>query len=183
MTHLDVRHVVQGRVISSDTAFLDSIQTELPDRDGVTLGSEFAVSRTAVIDVDAEQLTARMTFADDGSEFADVNGVTKRVVDRESTDESTVSRSDVSDADIFGPATAARRLFETVASSDLAANADDWELRLYRSPEGAVTSEQVQQWYESHPSEQPTQTLDDGSTESFVPSAWNPEHHIIEQRP
>jgi hypothetical protein len=78
------------------------------------------------------------------------------------------------DGSDVSPKQAAKKLFETVLSSDLSGQADDWELKLYRTPEGLVRSRDVQAWYRNHPDARPT----DVSGESFVPTSWNPQHHI-----
>lgn len=50
-------------------------------------------------------------------------------------------------------------------------------LRLYRTPLGGVTVQEVREWYENNPGEQPTD--DDG--EPVVPSNWDPMNHLIDE--
>jgi len=151
---LDVRHVVSGRIVSGASAFLDQIQSNLPDESAVTLGNEFTVTRRASRDDQSKEvLRARMTFAPTGTAV------------------------ELPDGSMVTPEKAAAQLFQSVANSDLAAQADNWELRHYLSPEGGVTASSVQAWYENHPDEQPT----DEEGESVVPSRWEPDNHTISE--
>jgi len=159
MSHLDIRHVVSGRIVCEDSAVLDQIESALPNEGDVTLGNEFTKTREPETDDDgnetgSEVLSARMTFAPAGKEVLDDDG---NVIDT------------------IDPKQAASDLFQQVASSDLANQAENWELRHYRSPEGGVTVDDVQEWYENHPSEQPT----DEEGESYVPTTFDPSTHTI----
>ena len=71
----------------------------------------------------------------------------------------------------------AEYLFEEVTTHDLATVAEDCSVRLYRTPEGGVTQQEVREYYETHPDEQPV----DEDGEPFVPSSWDPERHIIDE--
>ncbi len=188
MSHIDLRYTVQGSIVSTDTSLLDMIESALPAEGTVVLGDEYNINRVSDspdLGANEEQLSARMTFAPDGDEFADdSNGVPKLVVDEGSdTDadgnpvpaEHEVLRSNVSDAEMYGPKQAAMGLFNAVANHDLASKAEGWDLQVYRSPQGGVRASDVQAWYEAHPDRQPT----DEDGESFVPSGWNPEHHTV----
>jgi len=141
-------HVVQGRITSADTALLDQIQTALPDEDAVTLGTEYSQSRVENDD-GTETLSARMNFARGETELPDGTTVTGEQ--------------------------AAAQLFQQVANADLASKADGWELRLYQSPDGAVTLSELEEWFEAHPDRQPT----DADGEKYVPPQWTPEHHTV----
>lgn len=175
MSHIDTRYTVRGSIETSDSTLLDTIEAELPDEDDVTLGDEYTVSRTDVEEKDGvEVLSARMTFASDGDEFAVENGTTKEVVESDAGD-GQILRENATD--IFGPQGAADTVFTRVKNHDLASKADNWELQLYESPQGGVTAEQVQAWYEEDPTRQPTD--EDGN--QYVPSAFDPENHIIKE--
>ncbi len=192
MSHIDLRYTVQGSIVSADTGLLDTIESALPAEGAVVLGDEYSINRVSDrpdLGANEERLSARMTFAPDGDEFADDrNGVPKLVVDEGSdTDvddnpvpaEHEVLRSNVSDTEMYGPKQAALGLFNAVANHDLATKASDWELKVYRSPQGGVLASDVQAWYEAHPDRQPTRTDEDGNEESYVPSGWQPEHHTV----
>jgi hypothetical protein len=147
MSDLDIRLCLRGEVISTDTDLLDTIESQLPDETDVILGREFAQTRVSASDADnldtaQERLSTRMTFA---GEPQDKNGQT------------------------VTPKGAANGLIDAVVSHDLAARATNWEVELYRTPEGGVRKRDVRGWYENHPEEQP-----DGD----VPTSWNPEHHV-----
>jgi len=161
MSHLDIRHVVQGRITTDDGQLLDQIEQALPSEDDVTLGNEFGKTRRPETDDNGnetgnEMLSARMTFAPDGKEVLDDDG---NVIDT------------------IDPKQAASDLFQQVANSELADKAENWELRHYRSPEGAVTASDVQAYYENNPNEQPA----DGDGEPYVPSSWDPANHIVDE--
>jgi len=143
-----IYHVVQGQIRTTDTALLDQIEANLPDEGDVILATEYGQSRTENED-GTETLSARMNFARGETELPDGTTVTGEQ--------------------------AASQLFQQVASADLAAKADDWELRHYQSPDGAVTLSALEDWYEKHPDRQPT----DEDDEKYVPSQWNPEHHTV----
>ncbi len=192
MTHIDLRYTFQGSIVSTDMGLLDTIESALPAEGTVVLGDEYSINRVSDgpdFGANEERLSARMTFAPDGDEFADdSNGVPKLVVGEGSdTDadgnpvpaEHEVLRSNVSDAEMYGPKQAALGLFDAVASHDLASKAEGWELQVYRSPQGGVLASDVQVWYEEDESRQPTRTDEDGNEVSFVPSQWSPEHHTI----
>lgn len=68
---------------------------------------------------------------------------------------------------------AAEYLFERVQNHPLA-DTVDYSLRLYRTPEGAVTVSDVREWYESNEDKMPA----DSEGETYVPDRWNPNHHI-----
>jgi len=161
MSHLDTRHVVAGRIVCEDSAFLDQIEQALPDEDDVALGNEFDKTREPETDEDGnetgnEVLSARMTFAPDGKEVLDDDG---NVIDT------------------IDPEQASSDLFEKVANSDLANQAQNWELRHYRSPEGGVTADDVRAYYERNPGDRPT----DEDGEPYVPSLWDPDHHTFDE--
>jgi len=158
MSELDIRHVVSGRIVSEDSALLDQIEIALPDQDDVVTGNEFDKTRRPDTDEDgtktgAELLSARMTFVPDGKEVLDDDG------------------------NVIDPKQAASDLFQQVANSDLANQAQNWELRHYRSPEGGVTVDDVREYYESNPTEQPT----DEDDKAYIPSSWDPEHHVLNE--
>lgn len=148
---LDVRYCVRGSIVTDNTALLDTIQSKLPDASEVILGAEYSENRTAdgenLADGE-ERLFARMTFA---KEAKNVNGTT------------------------VTPEKAAKQVFTQVTTHDLASKAQDWNVELYRTPEGAVTQEKVQKYYENNPSLQPK----DEDGDAFIPSAWDPSHHVI----
>jgi len=192
MTQIDLRYTVQGSIVSTDTGLLDTIASALPAEGTVVLGDEYSINRVSDspdLGANEERLSARMTFAPDGDAFADdSNGVPKLVVDEGSdTDadgnpvpaEHEVLRSNVSDAEMYGPKQAALGLFNAVANHDLATKASGWDLQVYRSPQGGVRASDVQAWYEADETRQPTRTDEDGNEESYVPSGWQPEHHIV----
>lgn len=185
---IDIRYVVQGEIVSDDTQLLDVIQANLPDEDGVVVGQEWAESRQPETDQDGtetgtEVLRARMAFAEDTTEFADgPNGEPQLVVDREPpVGEDEVSRSQLDPSEIYGPEQAAIALYDAVAASDLANRATNWSLKVYRSPQGAVTSDAVTEWYEANPDARPTRETVDGDTEQFTPASWQADHHIIRE--
>lgn len=70
--------------------------------------------------------------------------------------------------------TAAEDLYATLTGLDLS-GADSYELVCYETPEGAVRADDVRQYYEENPDEQPT----DQDGESYVPSSWDPANHIV----
>jgi len=192
MTQIDLRYTVQGSIVSTDTSLLDTIESALPAEGTVVLGDEYSMNRLSDspdLGANEERLSARMTFAPDGDVFADdSNGVPKLVVGEGSdTDadgnpvlaEYEVLRSNVSDAEMYGPKQAALGLFNTVASHDLASKASGWEVQVYRSPQGGILASDVRAWYEADETRQPTRTDEDGNEESYVPSAWQPEHHTV----
>lgn len=178
MTH-ETRYVINGRIESTDSTLLDTIESELPDEGDTVLGNEYDLSRSSVLDDEgnetgAEVLSGRMTFAPDGSEFTlDADGNITEVEDSSNYDS----------ANIFGPAEASQQFYQTIVSHDLAAKADGWRVWVYQSPEGGVTASDVRDWYEADESRQPTRTVeqDDGTTteESYVPSSFDPQNHKI----
>jgi hypothetical protein len=120
----------------------------LPDETDVILGAEYSQNRVSASDSDdldtgQERLSARMTFA---SEPREVNGQT------------------------VTPKGAANSLIDAIISHDLAANAENWEIELYQTPEGGVRRKDVREWYEDHPKQQP-----DGE----APDSWDPKHHVV----
>jgi hypothetical protein len=158
---LNIKHVVQGSIVTDDTALLDTIEAELPSEGDLVLGTEYEVERTTLYDREGnatgeERLEARMSFADDSQEFAkDADGNTVIVIDGGEPDENEMLRMNVDESTIFGPAGAATNLFNAVTTHDLASKASGWNVRVYRSPEGGVTSDDVQEWYEADESRQP----------------------------
>ena len=183
MAHLETRYVVNGRIETTDTTLLDTIEAELPSEDDPVLGNEYDLSRTPVLDAegnetDAEVLSGRMTFAPDDTEFApDADGNVKEVIDSGEPNDDQILRTNVDDSDIFGPAEAAQQFYQQIVSHDLATKADGWRVWVYQSPEGGVTVNDVREWYENHPDEQPI----DEDGKSYIPSRWNPERHIIKE--
>jgi hypothetical protein len=155
---LDIRYALSGEVTSSDSSFLDQIEAALPTASESIMGRDFTKSRIQNDD-GSETLSATLRLAADG-ESAEV----------ELPDGSTQTVT----PDRYG-----RVLFDHIASSDLANQADGWELRFYRAPQGGVLASDVREWYEATPSKHPTRTDDDGTTESFVPSSWNADHHTL----
>lgn len=151
--HIDVRHAVRGTVRTTDSDLLDTIESavteDVPD---TLLGAEFECNRHAPEDADedVEELTARLTFAADSTEI---------------------------DGEEVTPEDAAYDLYDSILAHDLAEKAEDWELQVYRTPEGGVYHKDVQKYYEAHPDEQPTD--DDGN--SYVPSSWDSSHHVVSQ--
>jgi hypothetical protein len=144
---LDIRYCVRGEIVSTDTDLLNTIESQLPDETDVMLGAEYSQDRVSGSDTDdldtgQERLSARMTFSGEPQE---VNGQT------------------------VTPKQAANDLIDTVVSHDLASRAANWEIELYRTPEGGVRKRVVREWYQNHPEQQP-----DGE----VPTSWNPEHHV-----
>jgi hypothetical protein len=202
---IDTRYTVAGHIESTDTSLLNAIQSALPAEGDVVLGDEYNVSRTDIDDSSAEQLSARMTFAPDGDEFAISDGTTKKVIELDSDEEivetddgervvktefdeipvdsygqpNEVLRSEVTD--IFGPKTAAMNLYQEVANADLAGKADNWELQVYESPQGGVLASNVKAWYEADESRQPTRTDEDGNEVKYVPSSFDPQNHIVKE--
>ena len=63
MSHLDIRPVVSGRIVSEDSQLLDAIANALPDEDSPRVGNEYSVTRETNDD-GTETLSARTTFAD-----------------------------------------------------------------------------------------------------------------------
>lgn len=149
---MDIRHCVGGSITTTDTDLLDAIETELPDESGVLLGAEYEHTRTENDD-GSETLRARMTFASDDTE-----------VERNGT--------------VVTPRKAAGKLFQSVVTHDLASRADNWEVRQYRTPEGAVLARDVREWYEANPSEQPV----DEDGEPYVPDTFDPLNHVINEQ-
>jgi hypothetical protein len=144
---LDIRYCVRGEIVSTDTDLLDTIESQLPDETDVILGTEYSEIRVSAsasnnLDTGQERLSGRMTFS---SEPREKNGQT------------------------VTPKQAANDLIDTVVSHDLASRPANWEIELYRTPEGGVRKRDVQAWYEAHPEEQP---------DDEVPTSWNPEHHV-----
>jgi hypothetical protein len=161
MSHLDVRYCVNGRIVSSDKTLLDKIESALPDEDNVILGNEYSQNRTTSREANDladghERLSARMTFAGESKTLPDGTEIT--------------------------PKQAATELFNTVASDELAQQADNWSVELYRTPEGAIRSKDVRAWYEADESRQPTRTLEDGTEEKYAPSSFDPSHHIVQKQ-
>lgn len=151
--HLDIRYAVRGTVQTDDSALLDTIESELPDESEATLGAEYGANRTAEgpdLAEGEERLSARMTFSGDST---DVNGTT------------------------VTPQEAANQVFTQVTTHDLASKASDWYVDMYRTPEGAVISDNVQAYYEAHPDEQPV----DEDSEAYVPSYWDPTNHVVQR--
>lgn len=190
MAHLETRYVVNGRIETDDTALLDTIEAELPNEDSLLLGNEYSLNRRPVLDENGDEtgvevLSGRMSFAPDGTEFAnDTDGNPKPVVvegsemdaDGNSVPADTeILRDDVSDSDIYGPAEAAQQFFQQIVSHDLAVNADGWRVWVYQSPEGGVTADDVRAWYEEDESRQPT----DEDGEPYVPNSFDPSNHIV----
>jgi hypothetical protein len=148
--HIDVRYCIRGEVQTDDSKLLDTIESELPNASEVTLGAEYSANRIAEAEDLAdreERLSARMTFAGESKE---VNGTT------------------------VTPHGAAKQVFTKLTTHNLASKASDWYVEMYRTPEGAVTADNVQAYYEEYPDEQPT----DGNGESYVPSSWDPTNHV-----
>lgn len=159
MSHIETRYTVNGEVVSTDTTLLDAIESALPAKDNDALGNEYSCTRSDVPDSDKERLSARMTF--------------------------TAVEFELDDGTTITPKAAAESVYQAVVTHDLAAHADDWAVRLYRSPEGGVLTSDVQAWYEEDPTRQPEREVEqpDGSTttEQYVPSAFDPENHIIKE--
>lgn len=63
-------------------------------------------------------------------------------------------------------------IFDDVAA-DLA-GADEHALRVVQTPLGAVTTDDVQAWYEAHPDQQPV----DDNGDPYIPTTWDPERHV-----
>lgn len=56
---------------------------------------------------------------------------------------------------------------------------DSYEVRVYETPLGAVSTAEVRAYYEALPEEElPT----DEEGEPYVPSTWDPERHLLEER-
>ncbi len=192
MSHIDLRYTVNGSIVSTDTTLLDAIESALPTEGEVVLGDEYQINRLSDspdLDDNEERITARMTFAQDGTEFAnDSNGNPKIVVDDGSDidadgnpipTDNEILRSNVASSDIYGAKQAAMGLFDAVTTDDLAKKASGWNIRLYRSPQGGVRQADVKAWYEADESRQPTRTDDDGNEVKYVPSTFDPQHHVI----
>lgn len=185
MSHINLRYTVQGSIVSTDTDLLDAIESALPAEGTVVLGDEYSINRVSDspdLGDGEKQISARMTFAPDGDEFAVENGTTKKVVESDAGD-GEILRENATD--IFGPQGAADTVFTQVKNHDLASKAEGWELQLYRSPQGGVLASDVQAWYEEDPTRQPEREVEqpDGSTttEQYVPSAFDPQNHIIKE--
>lgn len=52
---------------------------------------------------------------------------------------------------------------------------DDAVIRLYLSPVGSVNQQDLRDYFEEHPDQRPT----DEEGEPYIPSRWDPSHHII----
>lgn len=152
MTHIDLRYTVQGSIETTDQTLLDAIEDALPADNDEALGNEYSLTRTDVPDSDKERLSARMTF--------------------------TAEEFELEDGTVVTPKEAAESVYQNVVSHDLASKADNWQIKLYRSPEGGVLASDVQAWYEENPNEKPTD--DDG--EAYIPSSWNPENHVLKEK-
>jgi hypothetical protein len=144
---LNIRYCVRGKIVSTDTDLLNTIESQLPDETDVILGREYSQTRVSAgetdnLDTGQERLSVRLSFAGEPQEK---NGQT------------------------MTPKAAANDLIDGIISHDLAARASNWEVELYRTPEGGVRKRDVREWYEAHPEEQP-----DGEG----PTSWNPEHHV-----
>lgn len=155
MSHIDLRYTVQGSIVSTDATLLDAIEDALPADDAEALGNEYSVTRTDVEDSEKERLSGRMTFTADSFELEDG---------------ATVS-----------PREAAESVYQDIVNHDLAAKADNWKVKLYRSPEGGVLAEDVRKWYQEDESRQPTRTDEDGIEVSYIPSSWNPNNHVLKE--
>jgi hypothetical protein len=145
---VDIHYCVKGEIVSTDSDLLDTIESQLPDETDVILGTEYSETRVSASDADnldtgQERLTARMTFSGEPQEKTG----------------QTVT-----------PKAAANELIDAIISHDLAANAENWEIELYQTPEGGVRRKDVREWYKSHPEQQP-----DGE----VPDSWDPKHHVV----
>lgn len=184
MTHIDLRYTVQGSIVSTDTSLLDAIESALPAEGTVVLGDEYSINRVSDapdLGDNEERISARMTFAPDASEFAnDASGNPNLVVDSDAG-ENQILRENVSSSEIYGPKQAAIGLFDEVVNHDLANKASGWTIEVYRSPQGGVLSSDVKAWYAEDESRQPTRTDEDGNEVSYIPNAWNPEHHVLKE--
>ena len=68
----------------------------------------------------------------------------------------------------------ASTLYKTLAGLDLS-SAGSYSIQHYKSPVGAVTTEEVQAFYREHPDLQPT----DADGKAYVPTSFSPERHIV----
>lgn len=66
-------------------------------------------------------------------------------------------------------------LYNIILAHGLAEKAEDWELQVYRTPEGGVYYKDVQAFYEDNPDLQP----EDENEEAYIPTAWNPSNHEL----
>jgi hypothetical protein len=153
MSHLDIRYCVRGEITSTDADLLDTIASQLPDETDVILGTEYSQTRVSAsesdnLDTDQERLSARLTFAGEPQEV---------------------------DGTEVTPEQAATGLVNKLTGHDLATRAEDWEVEMYRTPEGAVRAQDVQAWYEANPKKQP----DSEDPDSGVPDSWDPENHVV----
>lgn len=153
MSHITIHHVVSVDVRSTDTQLLDDVAATLPESDAPYVGGEYDGPARGTPDTDAtlsdgeERLTARVAF---------VNG--------------TVAGDGAS----YDGVEEASTLFDTLAALGLS-NAAAYTLRHYKTPMGAVSSGEVQAFYEENPDLQPV----DGDGEAYVPTSFRPEHHVV----
>lgn len=151
---LDVRYALNGSVTSTDTDLLDTIEAELPDLTHDLLGDDLSVNRTENDD-GSETLTATLRFAPDGTEAS-----------VELPDGTVATHT---------PETYSQAVFEQIQTHELANRATEWELRLYRAPQGSQLADDVRAYYEANPGLAPTD--DEGNT--VFPNRWRADRHTI----
>lgn len=149
MSHIDLKHVLNIRVYSESSSFLDAAE--------------------AHIDAVASEVYEEREYH-----------ITQGVEEERAEDGKVAQYVDVRVPYLSSEAQAALDAFDWVAgqmAEHSSQVADGSYMRLYKSPTGGVTAQQVQAWYEEHPEEQPT----DSEGEGYIPSSWQPENHIIEE--
>jgi len=152
---MELHHVVNVDVRSTDTQLLDDVAAALPTDDHPAVGPEYdGPNRFSADDYPSlsdgeERLTARVSFV---AGTVDVDGTTYDGAEGASTRYMALADVGVSGAAAY-------------------------TLRHYKSPVGGVTTEEVREWYETHPDAQPV----DDQGESYVPSSWDPKHHIADK--
>lgn len=151
MTHMNVHNIIRLDVTSTDTALLDNLEAELPADGDPEVGDEYdGPQRTTPEDAaeGEERLYARVALQTTYTQDGSMNQ--------------------------YGE-TYATNLYDALSGYDFSGSS--YTLQHYKSPTGAVTSDEVQEWYEENPDALPT----DEDGDSFIPNVWNPSNHIIEE--
>jgi len=151
---LDVRYALNGSVTSTDTNFLDRIEAELPNLTHDLLGDDLSVNRTDNED-GSETLTATLRFAPDGTQAS-----------VELPDGTVATHT---------PETYSQAIFKQIQAHKLADRATEWELRLYRAPQGSQLADDVRAYYMVNPDLAPT----DDAGDTVFPNRWRADRHTI----
>lgn len=157
MTHLTLHHVVHVTAESTDTDLLDALADVLPADNHPAVGPEYdgpnRLTSDAAPDLPdgTERLTARVSYVAGAVEVENDDGTTTT----------------------YDGAEEASTLYAALADMDL--SGAEYDLRHYRSPVGAVTTADVQAFYEENPDLQPT----DADGEPFVPTSFDPSRHVV----